>query len=149
MQRLLAVAILLALGYLAAPRLGPFLSRFAAPSADSGSTGEVGDGEYCVERAWDVNLELGQALRQAGPAPGGASDWSDARWRVENEISEAASLCSCPAEACSIAARALAEMTQQLQDIDMLAQGTASGYANPARRQERIVDLLEEAESNL
>lgn len=147
-QRLLAVAILIALGYLIAPEVGPLLSRFGSRSTSSDSTEDHGAG-YCVDRAAEVNLELGRALRQAGRVAGETGVWSDAMWRVEREISEAASLCVCPAEACSIAAQALEEMTRQVQDLDMLARGTATGYANPARRQERIVDLLEKAESKL
>ena len=144
--KLLSLAVVLGLVYFVLTQAGPWLGRQMGQTGSS-EFKDDGGASYCVELAYSANAQLGDCVRQFGRPPADADAWSSARWDVESAISDASSSCSCRSDACSLAQQALREMQEQLSQIDSLIQGTAAGYGNPARQQERILDLLEEAKS--
>ena len=149
LKRLPGLLILLAVVYVVASQAGPWLGRLRSATRSAEVSEDDSGASSCVDHAFAANESLGEAVREFGHGKVQANLWSEAMWQVESEISEAYDVCICPSEACSIAGRALEEMREQIDQLDALARGTATGYANPARRQERIVKLLEEAESSI
>jgi len=149
LKRLPGLLILLAVVYVVASQAGPWLGRFRGATRSAETPEDDTGASLCVDHAFAANESLGGAVREFGHGRVQEELWSEAMWKVESEISEAYGICICPSEACRIAGRALEEMREQIAQLDALARGTATGYANPARRQERIVELLDQAESSL
>ena len=149
LKRLPGLLILLVVVWVVASQAGPWLGRLRGEGRSTEASEDDAGASSCVDHAFAANESLGGAVREFGYGTVQENPWSEAMWRVESEISQAYETCICPSEACRIAGRALEEMREQIAQLDALARGTATGYANPARRQERIVALLEEAESSL
>ena len=145
--KLIALAVLLGLIYFVATEGMSWLGKQTGTSSSSDSFEDDGGASYCVDAAFAANDRLGDSIRQFGRPGTDVDAWSSAMWEVESAMNEASSSCTCPSDACSKATEALSEMGQQLSSLDDLVQGTATGYGNPARQQERIVDLLNEARS--
>jgi hypothetical protein len=147
LNKLIALAILLGIGYFIITQAGPWLSRQMGGSGTAADFEDDGGASYCVDLAFAANQQLGDTVRQFGHPPVDLDSWTDAMWSVESDINDASNSCTCSADACRIASQALSEMRDQLSQLDSLVRGTAAGYGNPARQQERIVDLLNEAKS--
>jgi hypothetical protein len=147
LNKLMTVAILLGIGYFIVTQAGPWLRRQTGGFGQSDSFEDDGGASYCVDLAFAANDSLGDSMRRFGRPPVDLDQWSNALWEVESAINDASNSCTCPSDACSTANQALGEMREQISALDDLIRGTAAGYANPATRQERIVDLLYEARS--
>ena len=147
LNKLITAAILLGIGYFIVTEAGPWLRRQGSGFGQSDSFEDDGGASYCVDLAFAANDSLGDSIRRFGHLPVDLDQWSNAMWEVETAINDASSSCTCPSDACSTANQALGEMRDQISALDELVRGTAGGYANPAHRQERILDLLNEARS--
>lgn len=147
LNKLITAAILLGIGYFIVSQAGPWLGQQAGGSSQSDTIEDDGGASYCVDLAFAANDRLGDSLRRFAHPPVDLDQWSDSMWEIEGAINEATSSCTCPSDACSTANQALGEMRDQVSTFDSLVRGTAAGYANPATRQERILDLLNEARS--
>ena len=149
LKRLPGLLILLAVVYFVATQAGPWIDRLRGTPRSTEISDDDGGASLCVDRAYAANESLGDTVREFGYGSVQVDLWSEAMWQVESDINEAYDDCTCPTEACRLAGRALEEMREQIAQLDSLVRGTATGYANPATRQERILELLERAESSV
>ena len=144
LNRLITLAIVLALAYFVVTRGLPWIQRQMSPAASGESTGG-GEAAECIFRATEANESLSQAVRRFSQPPVDQDEWSNATWEIEREIQSAAAACICPLEACLTASQALDEIRALLSNLDGMARGSSEGFANPARQQERIFELLDQA----
>jgi hypothetical protein len=150
LSRLVSFAVVMALVYFALTRGLPWIREQIAPTARSY---EAADGDTaapagaCIESVARANDSLGQLVRRFGTGPVDADEWSTNSWAIESELRDAEMTCTCLSEACRKAAEAASELRTMYSQFDAMARGTATGYGNPARNQERVFDLLDEARS--
>ena len=150
LSKLVSFAIVMALVYFALTRGLPWIREQIAPTSRSykATNGDTSDpAGPCIEGVARAKDSLGQLVRKFGAGPIDADEWSSAGWDVEAEIRDAEMTCSCLSEACRKAAQAAGELRAMYSQFDATARGTATGYSNPARNQERVFDLLDEARS--
>ena len=150
LSKLVSFAVVMAIIYFALTRGLPWIREQIAPTARSyqATDGDTTDPAWsCIESVAQANDSLGQLVRRFSTGPTDVDEWSTASWDVEAEIRDAEMTCSCPAEACSKAAEAASELRTMFSQFDATARGTATTYSNPARNQERVFNLLDEARS--
>jgi len=150
LSKLVSFAIVMALIYFALTRGLPWIQEQFAPTARSyeASEGDTSDpAGPCIESVARANDSLGQLSRRFSGGPVDADEWSTASWDVESEIRDAEMTCTCLSEACRKASEAAGELRTMYSQFDSMARGTATGYGNPARNQERVFQLLDEARS--
>ena len=150
LSRIVSLAVVMGIVYLALTRGLPWIREQIAPTARSyeATDGETSDpAGPCIESVARANDSLGQMVRRFGTGPVDADEWSTVGWEVEGEIRDAEMTCTCLSEACRKAAEAAGELRTMYSQFDASARGTATGYSNPARNQERVFDLLDEARS--
>lgn len=111
--------------------------------------GAAADGETgrCVGLARQASESFGAELRRFRQPPYDLTAWANALAGVEERIWQAESACSCPGEACGRAEAALAELRDMTSRVDGVIRGDATSFRNPARQQERIDELLDEADA--
>ncbi len=73
------------------------------------------------------------------------SVWGSVLVRVAGALAEAERACSCPTAACAKGSDAVDELRTMFDELDDMARGNPLGIGNPARRQERVYELLDEA----
>lgn len=143
--KLAVLAVLVYFGYTQGlPWIQRQLGSGGATASDG--TGDGGeDAAHCVRLATRANDSLGGAIRDFAAPPIDLDAWEGTRSRVEGEISDARAECGCSLEACRKASSALDELQGLLGDWDS---GFRSGRTplNPARQQEAIYSLLNEAQ---
>jgi hypothetical protein len=148
LSRLVSLAVVMAVVYFALTRGLPWIREQIAPTSRSyeatagGSSDPAGP---CIEGVARANDSLGDLVRRFGRGPIDADEWSAASWDVEAQIRDAEVSCSCLSEACRKAAEAAGELRTIHAQFDSTARGTATGIGNPARNQEKVYDLLDEA----
>jgi len=150
LSKLVSFAVVLALIYFALTRGLPMIREQLAPTASSyEATGDdVSDpAGPCIESVARANDSLSQLVRRFRSGPVDADEWSAASWDVEAGIRDAEMTCTCLSEACRKASQAAGELRTMYSQFDSMARGTATGYGNPARNQERVFELLDEARS--
>ncbi len=150
LSRLISFAVVMALIYFALTRGLPWIQEQFAPTARSyeATEGDTSDpAGPCIESVAHANDSLGQLARRFSSGPVDSDEWSTASWDIESEIRDAEMSCTCFSEACRKAAEAAGELRTMYSQFDSMARGTASTYGNPARNQERVFDLLDEARS--
>jgi len=147
--KLIKIAVLLGGGYFVLTQVVPSMGGKSGGSGSSGPLTDDGGASRCVSLAYSANDTVGETWRRFGSPPVDLDSWSDALWRAQGAIDDAANSCGCSAEACATASQALGEMSDQLSTLDDLIRGTSAGFSNPASRQEHILELLEEAKSGI
>lgn len=150
LSKLVSFAVVIAVVYFALTRGLPWIREQIAPTARSyqAADGDAADPTWtCIESVAQANDSLSQLVRRFSIGPTDVDEWSTAAWDVEAEIRDAEMTCSCPTEACNKAAEAAGELSTMYSQFDATARGTATTYGNPARNQERVFDLLDEARS--
>lgn len=146
--RLVKVLVVVAVIYVAWAEGWPWLrERLGGAPAEQGAVLEEAEsgGAACVAAASRANEHFADGVRYVFQPPYRPEEWGNVRAGIDGRIAEAEGTCGCSAESCRLAAQALTELSGQLAELDA---GFASGGGlggNPATRQERIVDLLEEA----
>lgn len=148
LSKLVSFAVIMAIIYFALTRGLPFIREQIAPTARSYEAveGETSDPAWtCIDSVAKANDSLGRLARRFGTGPADADEWSTASWDVEAEIRDAEMTCTCFSEACRKATEAAGELRAMYSQFDATARGTATTYGNPARNQERVFDLLDEA----
>lgn len=144
LNRLITLAIVLALAYFVLTRGLPWIQQQMSPAGDGVDAGG-GEAAECIYRATEANEALSQAVRRFSQPPVDEDEWSSVTWEIEREIQSAAAACICPLEACLKASQALDEIRALLSNLDGMARGESTGFANPGRQQERIFELLDQA----
>jgi len=150
LSRLISFAVVMALIYFALTRGLPWIQEQFAPTARSyeASEGDTSDpAGPCIESVARANDSLSQLGRRFSSGPVDADEWSTASWDIESAIRDAEMSCTCLSEACRKAAEAAGELRTMYSQFNAMARGTATTYGNPARNQERVFDLLDEARS--
>jgi hypothetical protein len=145
MDRVVKVAVVLALLYLAYAKGLPWLKTFFNGSEGTSSTSVAGGGSRCVDLASQASTALGGEIGRFRQPPVDLGAWGDAFSRVQARISEAQVECGCPLASCRKASEALLTLDSLLNDLDTTFRGDAAHPGNPARRQERVDGLLDEA----
>lgn len=144
LNKLITLVIVLVIAYLAMTQALPWIQRRMGATAGDEPQGG-GEAAECLFRTTDANESLSQAIRRFAQPPIDQEEWSTVVWEIEREIQSAAAACICPLEACLAASRALDEIRALLSNLDGMARGDSTGFSNPARQQERIFELLDEA----
>ena len=148
LSRLVAFAVVMALVYFALTRGLPWIQEQLSPAARSfeAAGSEVSDpAGPCIESVARANESFAQVARRFSGGPVDADEWSSASWEIESEIRDAEMSCTCLSDACRKAAEAAGELRMMYSQFDSMARGTATGFGNPARHQEKVFDLLDEA----
>jgi hypothetical protein len=148
LSRLVSFAVVMALVYFALTRGLPWVREQIAPTTSSyeATDGETSDpAGPCIETVARANDSLSRLVRRFSGGPVDVDEWSTASWDVESAIGDAEMSCTCLSEACRKAAEAAGELRTMYSQFDSTARGTATGYSNPARNQERVFALLDEA----
>ena len=150
MGRLLTLGVLAALLYLGFNQARPWLeARFAAMGLgseeagdDMGGSGEEGRCLHFAERANDT---FASVMRQFSRPPVDQREWTGAFLAVSAELGDAQVACACAEPVCGPAAEAMSELRELTLSFDGVARGNSRGIDNPALRQARIEELLDEA----
>ncbi len=147
MQRILALAIVAFLIYVVLTQGLPWLKGQLGPESAGQGGRAGGETEHrCVEAAWQANETLAGQIRSFSRPPVDAELWGISFAEVVREIGSAEIECgSCLTEACDKAGTAVAEIRELALQFDDAVRGDPTGWRNPARRQERINRLLNEA----
>jgi hypothetical protein len=119
--------------------LGISRTQAGAPTVGGGPEGS------CISMAERANDALAGGIGRFISPPFDTGAWMQFAGRVQLQIRDADSACGCPHEACVKASEALRELDALLMDMDGMVRGSAESFGNPATRQERIFDLLNEA----
>ncbi len=137
--RLIVVAVVLIALYYVATELLP-----RGGGAPSGTVETDGSGQ-CVARAEAASQAVAGELVALARPPLDSAAWGPAVVRAGTVLSAADSACACPEPACARASEALDELRTLVAELEELARGDPRGLGNPARRQERVDRLLDEA----
>ncbi len=143
MGRLLALAIVAVVIYFALTQGMPWL-KTAMGSGAGGSTGDS-ESSYCVAQANAASDAIADELIPNARPPVDAAVWGTVLVRVGGDLARAENACSCPTAACGKGNQAVQELRGMFDEFDDIARGNPMGIGNPARRQERVFELLNEA----
>ena len=141
--RLIALAILAAIVYYAVTQGMPWLQT--AMGAKGGGSGEGSESADCIAQANDASDAIADELIPNARPPVDSGVWGTVLVRVAGALAAADNACSCPTAACAKGADAVYELRTMFDEFDDIARGNPMGIGNPARRQERVYDLLDEA----
>jgi hypothetical protein len=139
--RLLALAILAVAIYYGVTMGMPWLETAM------GSTGSAAGSESstCVAEAGAAGETItGELVANARP-PVDPATWGVALTRGARALAAAENACSCPTAACARGYAAVQELRTMFDEVDDIARGNPMGIGNPARRAERVYELLDEA----
>lgn len=143
MSRLLGLAIVAVLIYFALTQGMPWLKTAIGSGAPSGAAG--GESSYCIEQVNAATDTLtGEMIPNARP-PVDSGVWGNVVVRVGGALAAAENACSCPTRACDKGTDAVYELRTMFDEFNDIARGNPMGIGNPARRQERVYELLNEA----
>lgn len=147
MGRILSLAIVAFLIYIVLTQGLPWLKGQLGAESGGEASGGGGEREYrCVETAWQANETLISQIRSFSRPPVDAEMWGVAFAEVMRDIGTAEVECgTCLTAACGKAGTAAAELRDLAMQFDGVVRGDASGWSNPARQQERINQLLDDA----
>jgi hypothetical protein len=141
--RLLAVAILAILGYYLLTTGMPWLKT--AMGSGGGSSAEGGESMFCISEASAASDAITDELIPNARPPVDSGVWGTALVRVGRALAAAENACSCPTAACAKGSDAVHELRAMFDELDDIARGNPMGIGNPARRQEEVYALLNEA----
>lgn len=141
--RLIALAILAGIIYFALTQGMPWLQT--AMGSKGGSEAAGGDSAFCVSQAEAASDAIaGELIPNARP-PVDSGVWGTALVRVGGALAAAENACSCATAACAKGSEAVYELRTMFDELDDIARGNPLGIGNPARRSERVYELLDEA----
>jgi len=143
MSRLLGLAIIAVIIYFALTQGLPWLKT--AMGSGAGSSAEDSESSYCVAEANAASDAISDELIPNARPPVDAGVWGTALVRVAGALAAAENACSCPTAACAKGSDAVYELRAMFDEFDDIARGNPMGIGNPARRQERVYELLNEA----
>ena len=141
--RLLAVAILAVIIYYALTQGLPWLKT--AMDSGGGASAEGDESAFCISRAGAASDSVTDELIPNARPPVDSAVWGTVLVRVAGALAEAERACACPTEACAKGSDAVYELRAMFDEFDDIARGNPMGIGNPARRQERVYELLNEA----
>ncbi|MFQ5348936.1 MAG: hypothetical protein ACE5EG_00680 [Thermoanaerobaculia bacterium] len=143
MSRLLGLAILVLLIYFALTQGLPWLKT----AMGSGGGGSAGDGPSadCVASAAAASDTVADEVIPNARPPVDAGVWGTVLVRAAGSLAAAENACACPTTACATATEAIYELRSLYDELDDMARGNPAGFGNPARRMERVYDLLNRA----
>jgi len=141
--RLLAIAILAVVVYYALTQGLPWLKT--AMGSGAGGSDEDSESSYCVAQANAASDAITDELIPNARPPVDSGVWGTALVRVGGALAAAENACSCPTAACAKGSDAVYELRTMFDEFDDIARGNPMGIGNPARRQERVYELLNEA----
>lgn len=145
--RLLAVAILVVVAYYLLTTGMPWL-KTAMGSGGAGSAGDsAADSQSaaCVAEASAASETVADELIPNARPPVDSTVWGTALVRGGRALAAAENACACPTAACGKGTDAVHELRTLFDELDELARGNPMGFGNPARRMERVYDLLDQA----
>jgi hypothetical protein len=142
MGRLLAVAIVAVIIYIALTQGMPWLQT---AMGSGGGSSEGGESVFCISQASAASDAITDELIPHARPPVDAGVWGTALVRVGRALAAAENACSCPTAACNKGTDAVYELRTMFDEFDDYARGNPMGIANPARRQERVYELLNQA----
>ncbi len=143
MSRLLGLAVLAVLIYFAVTQGLPWLKT--AMGSNAGGLALDGGSAYCVDQVSAASDSISEGLIPHARPPVDPDLWSLAVMRAGSALAAAENACSCPTASCNKGWDAVAELRAMFDDLDQIARGNPMGIGNPARRQERVYRLLDEA----
>ena len=143
MSRLLGLAIIVVIIYFALTQGMPWLKT--AMGSGAGGSAEDSESSYCVAEANAASDAISDELIPNARPPVDAGVWGTALVRVAGALAAAENACSCPTAACAKGSDAVYELRAMFDEFDDIARGNPMGIGNPARRQERVYELLNEA----
>ncbi len=141
--RLLAVAILAVVVYYGLTEGLPWLKE--TMGSPSGAGTDSSESALCVSRANAASDAIVDELIPNARPPVDSAVWGTTLVRVGGDLARAETACSCPSAACGKGYEAVQELRAMFDEFDDIARGNPMGIGNPARRQERVYDLLNEA----
>ncbi len=144
MSRLLGLAVIAAIIYFALTQGMPWL-KTAMGSGGGGGTAGGSDSSYCVGEANAASDAISDELIPNARPPVDSGVWGTAVVRVAGALAAAENAWSCPTAACGKGYDAVHELRTMFDEFDDIARGNPMGIGNPARRQERVYELLNEA----
>lgn len=100
----------------------------------------------CLVLATDANQSFGAGIGKFIGEQPNRGDWMGFAGRVQQQTAVAASACDCLGEGCAIASEAMTELESLIHETDGLVRGSSETFSNPANRQEKIYDLLAQAQ---
>lgn len=142
--RLLAIAILVLVGYYLVTQGLPWLQT-AMGSGAGGSAAEGSESAACVAEAGAAGDTIADELIPNARPPVDSGVWGAALVRAGGALAAAENACSCPTAACASGLDAVYELRALFDELDDMARGNPAGFGNPARRMERVYDLLDQA----
>ena len=144
-QRLLALAILAVAAYFVITAGLPWLQARTGSAGGGADGGGGSDSFLCIDQASAASDTIaGEVVPNARP-PVDSGLWGTALVRAAGALARAEEACTCPSAACASGYEAVAELRAMFDELDDIARGNPAGFGNPARRQERVYDLLDEA----
>ena len=142
MSKLLGLAILAILIYLVLTQGMPWLKTSMGSGAGPDDGGESA---YCISQVDAASDAIADELIPNARPPVDAGVWGTVLVRVGGRLAAAENACSCPTAACAKGTDAVHELRTMFDELDDMARGNPMGFGNPARRQERVYSLLDEA----
>ena len=143
MSKLLGVAIIAVIVYFALTRGMPWLET--AMDKGAGVPGAGGDSIACVSEAGAAADTVVEELLPAARPPVDAGVWGSALTRGARVLAAAENACACSTPACAKGQEAVQELRGLYDELDDMARGNPLGFGNPARRSERVYELLDQA----
>ncbi len=141
--RLLALAILAVAIYYAVTLGMPWLET--AMGTGGGGSADGSESSTCVAEAGAAGDTItGELIANARP-PVDPATWGVALTRGARALAAAENACSCPTAACAKGYDAVQELRTMFDEVDDIARGNPMGIGNPARRAERVYELLDQA----
>lgn len=143
MSRFVGLAVLVALVYFAVTQGRPWIESLM--DGGGGALALDGGSAFCISQASAANDEVTGTLMAHARPPVDPDVWSLGVMRAVGALNEAEKACTCATAACNKGWDAVAELRALFDDLDQIARGNPMGVGNPARRQERVYRLLDEA----
>jgi hypothetical protein len=143
MSRLLGLAIIAVIIYFVLTQGMPWLQT---AMGSGGGGGDADDGSaFCISQANAASDAISDELIPNARPPVDSSVWGTALVRVGRALAAAENACSCSTAACAKGTDAVHELRAMFDEFDDIARGNPMGIGNPARRQEQVYALLNEA----
>lgn len=152
MKTLLGWLLILGLAYFAWtegwPWLQAELDRLGEGSRSVAAAGSD-EASRCVTLATDASRSFAGGLGRFIDPPVDTGAWMRFAGQVQARRRQASDACGCSDEACAPAREAMTQLESLLQDLDGVVRGSTDAFFNPATRQQRIDELLDQARAAL
>jgi hypothetical protein len=122
-----------------------FRSLGSGPGSRSYVEAGSGDEAKCVDAAREAAEKFSEEMRSFSKPPIDRNAWDNAYLRIENRITNADQLCSCPRPGCVTAQGALENLRDLGDDFASAARGDGTPPINGASTLSRVYDILDQA----